>query len=191
MAVSLQVQSPLFKLSGELRNRIYEQVSINHPNNHEPALFLTCRQIRNEGRKLFYATHTFVLSAKDRMNRMDPTNYQHFLTRLGVDKAAMIEHLRIEVGNNLRHFQNPQAESVFVDVRVDAGKAEVLSACFSHEGVSKKAVGTLETAKNALNAAWATHENPTKIGLLRTLPALVPQKVKVGDGNDVDGLDSD
>lgn len=180
MTLNLQTQSPLFKLSGELRNRIYEQVSIDHPNNHEPSLFATCNQIRSEGLKLFYATHTFLFPAKQlEPSEKQPTAYHHLLTSVAAEKAERIEHLRFQVQNQERYFTNPDAEAIFVDIKIHAGRAEVVSAGFSPPGVSQKATEKLEKARRDLNAAWKAHENPTKVGLLRTLLALVPQEVRM------------
>ena len=68
----------------------------------------------------------------------------------------------------------------YIDVVVDAEKAEVLSAAFStFEDVIKEDVEALEKARVALNNAWAAHSNPNKPGMLRTLAALVPIDVKV------------
>lgn len=91
----------------------------------------------------------------------------------------MIEYLRFQVQNQERYFTNPDAEAIVVDIEIHAGGAEVVSAGFSPQGVSQKATEKLEKAKRDLNAAWKAHASPTKVGLLRTLLALVPQEVRM------------
>lgn len=179
-----QSQSPLFALPAELRNRIYEHVAIAHTSNDEPRLLSTSCRVRREGLKLFYAFHIFNFLAKGRAgNRWDAFKYQHFLTSLGADRVVWIEHLRLQITIDYDPREGRKEEDVFLDVTLHAEKAEVVKARYSHDDVMAENVAALQTATAALNSAWAIPPSPTKAGLLRTLPALVPIEVEIGAGS--------
>ncbi|KAK5127472.1 hypothetical protein LTR85_006811 [Meristemomyces frigidus] len=67
-------QSPLFKLSGELRNRIYRLLLLPEPGGviditaqgvEEPSILLSCHEVRNEAISIFYAENDFVIHVTD------------------------------------------------------------------------------------------------------------------------------
>lgn len=176
-------QSPLFALPAELRNRIYEHAALAQKSNKEPSILCTCRQIRCEGLKLFYAAHAFNFLAEiGSLQRWDAKEYHHFLTSLGANKAVWIEHLRFQLADEYDYLMGRKVEELFIDVTLDANKAEVGRASYSRGDVAAENVAALQNATMALNSAWTAHPNPTKAGLLRTLPALVPLEVTIGDG---------
>lgn len=185
MPANQQEQSPLFGLPAELRNRIYEIVSIVHTSNAEPALFSTCRKIREEGLELFYTTHTFSFKAAKSFSGPWPAErYHHFLTCLGASKAIMIEHLAFHIRCQKALERDTSGEMTHVAVTLDARTPRILDARFSRGNVAKEHVAALNEARDGLNAVWQGH--PSKVGILRTLPALVPRKIRIEEADEDD-----
>lgn len=178
MAENEQAKCPLSKLPSEIRNSIYEHVSIAHDSHHEPSIFGTCRRIHNEGLKLFYATHIFRFEATTHYGPWEATHYHHFLTCIGADKAAKIEHLQFDVDDEVRSYKKKNKDIVSILVTVHAKEPRILETCFLRDDVRGDDVASLESRKDALNSGWESHPEPTKAGLMRTLAALVPSRVK-------------
>lgn len=185
MAAIEQTQSPLFALPAELRNRIYEQVAIQQYGNGQPNLLRTCRKIREEGLELFYTSHAFRAPARvHRMQSWDDTAYQKLLTRLGTERASLIQHVRFELSE-----KHGGMRTATVDVTVHAKNAKVTEAVYLEDNVAKESRDMLAAQKTRLNQQWAVHPNPSKVGLLRTIPSLVPREVKKeGDDGEEDQM---
>lgn len=178
MAENEQPECPLFKLPSEIRNGIYEYVSVAHDSHREPSIFRTCRRIRNEGLKLFYATHVFRFEATTHYGPWEATHYHHFLTRIGADKAAKIEHLQFDVDDEVRSYGMENKEIVSIFVTVHAKEPRILKTCFLRDDVRGDDVASLQATKDAINSAWESHPEPTKVGIMRTLAHLVPSRVR-------------
>ena len=78
---NMAAQSPLLRLSGELRNKIYREVLVDQKSVKvtttgvpEPAFLLTCKQIRREGMDVFYGENRFRIPAP----RYDSTTLMHW-----------------------------------------------------------------------------------------------------------------
>ena len=179
MAENEQPQCPFFRLPSEIRNKIYEDVSIAHNSNREPSIFRTCRRIHNEGLKLFYATHAFRFEARTHWRPWEAEQYHHFLTRLGADKTTMMEHLQFDIEDETRFYAAEHKEDISIFVSVHAKEPRILETCFSRDDVRGDHVASLEARKDAINGAWESHPEPMKVGFIRTLAALVPSYVKL------------
>ncbi|WPH04692.1 Hypothetical protein R9X50_00758500 [Acrodontium crateriforme] len=116
--------SPFMKLSAELRNIIYELVLIRHDpirilppssavrfqpplkdtgraNNHVLALTQTCRRIRHESWKLFYASNTFVCPAGVRLATVPSLigPFTCFYACISSQAAAVLRSITIDLGS--------------------------------------------------------------------------------------------
>ncbi|EME79161.1 uncharacterized protein MYCFIDRAFT_79718 [Pseudocercospora fijiensis CIRAD86] len=117
--------SPLAKLSAELRNEIYElalsfedtitvtgtsassdlECSIGHPT----ALIQTCRQIRSEATRMFYANNTFHIGGSGSSDSVEVTDafsvLQRFSHTIGLHNSKAIKRISVEVVYHQRmHF---------------------------------------------------------------------------------------
>jgi len=176
MASQTPEQCALLSLPPEVRNRISEAVSIVHEDNHEPNYFRTCRQIREEGLKLFYATHTFFFTGQAHSSqRWAGTSCQHFITCIGPRKAALLEHFRFSVSDLFSR------DEALADIRVtvDPEKLRILDVSFAREDIADADVAALTASKDSLNSVWSKLPSTNRVGFLRTLTALVPRKVSI------------
>lgn len=137
--------SPLMKLPGELRNRIYElalfQASditvfvsgvrphLFHPTETQNILSLmeTCKDMRAEASPIFYQVNKFVLIAKYLGERYtgdikNPRNTQwerglnDWLDQLGPRNVKALSHIEVDIGTSFLYNYIPSSESIWRSV---------------------------------------------------------------------------
>ena len=138
-------ESPLYKLPGELRNRIYELallqsggitvfVSALRPHLFKPtetsnilALTETCKDVRHESSPIFYEINTFTLISKylgeqysgdirTARNAQWKTGLCIWLNHVGERNVDALSHVDIDIGTSFLYNYVPSSESIWRSV---------------------------------------------------------------------------
>lgn len=137
--------SPLQKLPGELRNRIYEfilyhidginvSISTGIPllvkdaaTEHMLALNTVCKQVHCESSPIFYEINKFTFIAKqvgeqyvgsirDDRNTQWQTGLRRWLDQIGERNRAHLQHVEIDIGTSFMYNYVPSTESIWRSV---------------------------------------------------------------------------